>query len=796
MSVRLPGQIPRVPPAVDRWLRRGTFGLLTLLALALLTHKIFNSDIWWHLKTGERILAGSGIPQTDPYTYTVAGAEWIDLHWGFQVIVALLFRVAGPVGWNLYLYVTVGLALVITARNQYDPRYWSITALFLLLLLLAANPRFLARPEGISFVCLSAVMWILLRLRDPRWERWVWAVPAIVGVWANVQGLFILGIVLLLLVAAGDVVRRMLAVPFGWAQEHLLLPQARRLWSVAGLSIIAGLATPYGVRGLLFPFTLFTRVGGQGNVFSQVIAEFQPPFLSGTWAAPTETFLLFLVVALTILIANVRSSPVGSILIVTAFTFLALSARRNVPVALFVLTPLAVGGATDILKRAERVVLWDLVGVRSWAQAGLAVVVCLVAAWHLPYILSDRYYVDDRRGERFGLGVADNIYPGGAVDFVVRHELPGPLFNSMYIGGYVIYRLAPDRYRVSLDSRLEVHTQTTLGAYVAAARGVTELKGLLNLYDAETAVLTHNSQDAGNLITSFLQLPDWRLVYLDPCSAVFVKSAVARARRLDPVIVPLPPEVAARPVSASVEAQTPEWARALAAGVDRLHWGPRFPGELFHMATLYLQLGGAGAAIPLFEEGVAQYPATALGWYNLGKAYQDSRRYTEAQEAYEQAVEREPKLAAAWVNLGLLRAVRGERLGARRAYERAVQADAKNVPARYNLARTLVEDGQYDRAYYHFRRLTRDMPQSSRWWFEFGRTCRQVGRFREGVVALDRALELDADRIEYWLELSDLLYANEQRDRGTAALRAAFELDRDSQEVRRRMRDMGGAAAP
>ena len=48
----------------------------------------------------------------------------------------------------------------------------------------------------------------------------------------------------------------------------------------------------------------------------------------------------------------------------------------------------------------------------------------------------------------------------------------------------------------------------------------------------------------------------------------------------------------------------------------------------------------------------------------------------------------------------------------------------------------------------------------------------------------------------YWLELSDLLYADGKADSGMAALRAAFELEPDSPEVRRRMRAMGAIAAP
>ena len=61
---------------------------LLLLVFLLGCHDIGNGDIWWHLKTGQLIWETGGVPRTDWYTYTNPDAEWIDLHWGFQLIVA------------------------------------------------------------------------------------------------------------------------------------------------------------------------------------------------------------------------------------------------------------------------------------------------------------------------------------------------------------------------------------------------------------------------------------------------------------------------------------------------------------------------------------------------------------------------------------------------------------------------------------------------------------------------------------------------------------------------------------
>lgn len=83
-------------------------GLLLFWTFLLGCTPMGSFDIWWHLKTGQLILGGRGIPQVDWYLFTDWGRPWIDLHWGFQVLVALLYSLGGV---NL-LIVTKALCLV------------------------------------------------------------------------------------------------------------------------------------------------------------------------------------------------------------------------------------------------------------------------------------------------------------------------------------------------------------------------------------------------------------------------------------------------------------------------------------------------------------------------------------------------------------------------------------------------------------------------------------------------------------------------------------------------------------
>ena len=68
---------------------------LSAIALAAI-FQLSNFDIWWHLRTGE-LIPERGIPTRDWYALssdTPEAPAWIDVHWGFQLVVAGRNRVA------------------------------------------------------------------------------------------------------------------------------------------------------------------------------------------------------------------------------------------------------------------------------------------------------------------------------------------------------------------------------------------------------------------------------------------------------------------------------------------------------------------------------------------------------------------------------------------------------------------------------------------------------------------------------------------------------------------------------
>src|ERR1035437_4005191 len=77
-----------------------TLSIITVaLALAfpflLALEKIAESDTFWHLKTGEWIVAHRAVPHVDPFSATTEGKAWLDWEWLFQAAMYIVYAGGG-----------------------------------------------------------------------------------------------------------------------------------------------------------------------------------------------------------------------------------------------------------------------------------------------------------------------------------------------------------------------------------------------------------------------------------------------------------------------------------------------------------------------------------------------------------------------------------------------------------------------------------------------------------------------------------------------------------------------------
>ena len=257
--------------------------LLVVVAVLLGCYEMGDSDIWWHLRGGQWTLEHGRPPDLDPFTFGSADKRWIDIHWLYEVVLALTYR-AGGVGALVALAAAVGglaFLVVLCARRQQWPAAVAVLCWLPALVLFAF--RLDPRPEIFSLLYLGCFLAILWRAEER--PTWAWLLVPVQLLWVNMQGLFVLGPVLLAMFLAARGARLL------WRRTRPLPPVSplprggvshadeRRWWKHVGGAAVAVLAAclvnPYFLDGARFPLDLYPKVTEAGNLYKKYVQELQ-----------------------------------------------------------------------------------------------------------------------------------------------------------------------------------------------------------------------------------------------------------------------------------------------------------------------------------------------------------------------------------------------------------------------------------------------------------------------------------------------------------------------------------------
>lgn len=611
MHTKSPVGPDRVPWA--GWVCLAAVGLL-LCCLSI--QKIWAADIWWQLRTGEWILAHHAVPRHDTLSYTVPGHEWIEMRWLFCVLAYLVWKAGGPslliLAQTLVLAVAYSLILAPLRRTAV-----TLPGVVVAILGVAsAASRFVPRPELVSYLLVPLFLLVLDGRARGRFRRSVWLLPLVQVLWTNAHTVFIFGPVLAWLFAGGDVIRRFMS------RSRTAGPRASivdlRFVLLVALITAACLVNPYGLRGALFPFTLFREIH-KGSVLGSTIKEFISPFSLPAWSWDLYVASAFVLVAGATFLINRRRTDPARLAIWASFVYLAGVSLRNVAPLALVTTWATLRNLEEILaarpahegtaREHERGAARRSArggGPRSgrrWAGLVAGAAHPRSPIWHLAlasalvlacwYVVSDRFYVRMGAPRRFGLGVVEWHTPAAATRFALEAEARPQAFHSLADGSYLTWA-ANDRFPVYIDGRLEVYGEEFLARYHTLAD-----RDLLRLADEQgvnTMILER--EYFRTLVLAVVSSPKWVLVHLDPRDLVFVRdipehTELIRRYRIDPFRpwVPREPE----------PDEIPSGWRRWIGSVEQ-------PWYSYSMAKNFLALGSASNAVRFLELGLSRFP--------------------------------------------------------------------------------------------------------------------------------------------------------------------------------------------
>jgi hypothetical protein len=219
---------------------------LAAFALGLFLPFFFNDgDTLWHIRAGELMLDSGAVLHADPFSFTFLNQKWTTHEWLAEVIAAAAWRGGGAGGVAAVHALAGGVLVLILFRAAHPGVRTTIWTVGVVLAFACISTGYLARPHILALPVLALWTWGLLEARRTG-DAPPLALALVLWLWANLHGSFAFGAALAAFFAFEALVSDMSA----WRRT------VSRWGRFAAACLVAVLATPHFIDGVLFPFQL------------------------------------------------------------------------------------------------------------------------------------------------------------------------------------------------------------------------------------------------------------------------------------------------------------------------------------------------------------------------------------------------------------------------------------------------------------------------------------------------------------------------------------------------------------
>jgi hypothetical protein len=418
----------------------------------------------------------------DPFTFTVPGKAWLNQQWGAQLLFAGAHR-AGA--WNAIALLYAGLTACVFAALFLACRRKGASTRAAALLTVAGfwmtRQNLAMRPQLVGVLLFAVCLWIVVGRRAA--PRPLWALPAIMLLWVNVHGSFVLVPVLLGL---------------AWIEDRKEdRASARRELLIGALSLIATVVNPFGLRVWGYAVGI-----GTNATITRSVTEWAPPSVREYSGA---VFFASVLVVAGFLARRKEPTPWTQLLWLAVFCLIGLPALRGV-VWWGLVSPVIVAG---LMARPGTVeVRRGSPTVNSLLIASIVAVIVLLMPWW-------------RGSSASGSPVFIDQAPQSLVDATERTLASGErLFVSQTYASWFEYALPS--MPIFVDSRIELFPTSLWDAYQSVIGAREGWQSILDRWRVHAIVV--DPQHDPQLVAHVRSDPDWRLAYRDDDGYLFVRS--------------------------------------------------------------------------------------------------------------------------------------------------------------------------------------------------------------------------------------------------------------------------------
>lgn len=478
---------------------------------SLLQIHVYNNDFWWHLASGKHIVENESLPEHDPFNYTASdlpSARKVNLLRGYWLSQILFYKVYGY--WDakgiiilrsllLLLFLS---AIFLTVRKQQETPLW--IALIIVYGVFVTSTQFAGeRPVLFTFLIFACVYYLLEDFRVSG-SRKVFIIPFLVMMLANLHpGYIVCLMIISIYLGAEGILIIAKKKPYGRSAQHLLI--------VFVVTIIASLLN---ANGPLMLTRLFEIHGEQ----IQGIVEFMPTFFLYTHKMTpiNYAYISYLAVSL-VAIRYIRKLDLAHLILLVVFAYMSAVAVRYMIFYMCIAAPIL----ARVIHEVRQESFFRKVP-RSWrVREGFLTGVVFI--WGLSLLFSS---LSTFAQYTFRPDIEYSI-PEGAANFLSDVQIKGNMFNEYGFGGYLVWRLFPDK-KVFIDGRAlepDVYKEYQHVVTLKSGEG-NSWNDILRKYDVTHIVMPPLFPYGGiiPLVEQLFDSEDWVLVYQDHLAFVFVKN--------------------------------------------------------------------------------------------------------------------------------------------------------------------------------------------------------------------------------------------------------------------------------
>ena len=626
------------------WIRAALIAMALVYALLAGLRTVSETDLGWQMATGRYIVQHHQIPSTALYTYTVPGAKWVYPPLS-GVIFYLCFLIGGypALSW-LSAIACAGTIAVLTWRGN------AATAALAFVAVPAIAFRTAPRADLFTTVLFAAMLVLLWRHHEGERVR-LWLLPLFMLAWVNLHLGFVAGLAQM----GGYLVLEGCAAIFVEQRVGAVLRAKKALpWIVA--SAVATLVNPWGI-GIYKSLALQNAAAQPSQDFigewsgMQFNALALRQFLSPRDPASGDWWIFVLGVFL--LALCLFQKRIGAAILLTGGM---VEATRHVRfAALFAILVVVIGGTllaelgkSSLLKSKTRAM-----GIVITTAA------LILVSLRSSDLVTQTRYVNGGEIAVFGAGESW-WFPEKASAFLQQEKLPGNLFHSYNVGGYLNWRVG-EKYPVFADGRYIPFgkdlflQQRALSAAMPDSRLWEEFAAKWNINTIEFSLSRYWGLNAFPL-AEFCRSAAWKPVYIDDISILFVRNRPENAKWIGESSVNCATAVLPEPVAAKGDSWRARAERfnflvnsasvyyllsrdkdAVAALQEAEKLFPE--NESLHLtkAQLFQANGLVADAEQEYLRAVAARPSDA-GWFALATLYNNQKKYAEAERCVKEAI--------------------------------------------------------------------------------------------------------------------------------------------------------------